>query len=443
MLTSIDHLYYRRKGNTSKLCDILLATRQVSVHSRTNNITPMDAARSISPVQSRSIANGAAGQSQLTLTVPSSSQQSSAAGGGAAFRRSSLSESNQRVSRLKAEISAREKDDLEIIKRDVCEWLAKTLEIEISADSFMDTLDTGVVLCKLARLIQDKAKSAKEAGEKVNVAIPMETVKCQFRATKGSFFARDNSANFIKWCKKLGVNEEVMFESNGLVQQEDEKRVILCLIDVSRFAQKVHIKPPELVQLENEIDMLEMGEADDSVFDELPAAITPPLCKSTAARMKDESSTSSSISSPRSSASESAVADDHDIISNESQRNQETSKQPAVSVKVDQKSEKKVADLNPVSTTNQSPKPVANRPRTESPTPIPKEKTTKKVARKSPRRSPHRSPHRSPNRSQPRHKEQQCHTKRQQQQPAKKEEAPSEEKTDELVRSLIRSRGDF
>jgi hypothetical protein len=397
----------------------------------------MDAARSISPVQSLSIANGAAGQSQLTLTVPSSSQQSSAAGaGGAAFRRSSLSESNQRVSRLKAEISAREKDDLEIIKRDVCEWLAKTLETEISVDSFMDTLDTGVVLCKLARLIQDKAKSAKEAGEKVSVAIPMETVKCQFRATKGSFFARDNSANFIKWCKKLGVNEEVMFESNGLVQQEDEKRVILCLIDVSRFAQKVHIKPPELVQLENEIDMLEMGEADDSVFDELPAAITPPLCKSIAARVKDESSTSSSISSPRSSASESAVADDHDI-SNELQRNQlqEPSKQLAVSVKVDQKSEKKVGDLSPVSTTNQSPKPVTNRPRTESPNPIPKEKTTKKVARKSPRRSPHRSPHRSPNRSQPRHKEQQCHTKRQQQQPAKKEEAPAEEKTDELVRS--------
>jgi hypothetical protein len=394
----------------------------------------MDAARSISPVQSLSIANGAAGQSQLTLTVPSSSQQSSAAGaGGAAFRRSSLSESNQRVSRLKAEISAREKDDLEIIKRDVCEWLAKTLETEISVDSFMDTLDTGVVLCKLARLIQDKAKSAKEAGEKVSVAIPMETVKCQFRATKGSFFARDNSANFIKWCKKLGVNEEVMFESNGLVQQEDEKRVILCLIDVSRFAQKVHIMPPELVQLENEIDMLEMGEADDSVFDELPAAITPPLCKSAAARVKHASSTSSSISSPRSSASESAVADDHDI-SNESQRNQEPSKQLAVSVKVDQKSEKKVADLNPVSTTNQSPKPVANRARTESPNPIPKEKTTKKVARKSPRRSPHRSPHRSPNRSQPRHKEQQCHTKRQQQS-TKKEEAPAEEKTDELVRS--------
>ena len=386
--------------NMYKMCDILLATRQVSVHSRrTRSITSMDAARSISPVQSRSIAaNGAAGQSQLTLPVPGSQNGAS----GAAYRRSSLSESNQRVSRLKAEISAREKDDLELIKGDVCEWLGKTLEIEISAGSFMDTLDTGVVLCKLARLIQDKARSAKEAGDKVNVVIPMETVKCQFRATKGSFFARDNSANFIKWCKKLGVNEEVMFESNGLVQQEDEKRVILCLIDVSRYAQKVHIKPPELVRLENEIDMLEMREAEDSVFDEQPAAVTPPLCKRTTAHVKDSSSTSSSISSQRSSSSESAVVDDRDI-SNEAQQSQVPSKQL---VEVDQKSEKKVAiaDLNTVSTTDQSPKPVANHPGTESPIPIPKEKTTKKkVAQKSPRRSPHRSPHRrSPNRSQPR-----------------------------------------
>ena len=411
------------------MCEILPAVSRrasVRIRSRPSSITSMDAARSISPVQSRSIANGAVErQSQLTLRVPS---PQSAGAGGETFRRSSLSESNQRVSRLKAEISAREKDDLEIIKRDVCQWLAQTLDIDISADTFMNTLDTGVVLCKLAKLIQEKARSAKEAGDEVSVAIPMKTVKCQSKAMKGSFFARDNSANFIEWCKKLGVNEEVMFESNGLVQQEDEKRVILCLIDVSRYAQKVHIKPPELVRLENEIDMLEMGEAEDSVFhDEKP--VTPPLCKCAAAVHPKDSSTSSSISSPRSSVSES-VADDRED-SNESQLNQE--QQLAVSVKVNQKVDhkEKVADPDTVSATNHSPKPVASAdsPRTESPIPS-KGKTTKKVAQKSPRRSPHRSPRHNA-------KEQQApHTKRQQQPVAKKEEAPPvEEKTDELVRS--------
>ena len=398
------------------MCDILPVPGQASLHSRASSITSMDATRSISPAQSRSIANGS-----TQLTVPASQS-------GAAFRRSSLSESNQRVSRLKAEISAREKDDLEIIKRDVCEWLAKTLEIEISAESFMDTLDTGVVLCKLAKLIQEKAKSAKEAGEKVGVAIPMDAVKCQSKAMKGSFLARDNTANFIKWCKKLGVNEEVMFESNGLVQQEDEKRVILCLIDVSRYAQKVHIKPPELVRLENEIDLLELGEIEDSVFDEQP--VTPPPCKC-ATHVKD-SSTSSSVSSPRSSVSESVV-DDHED-SNESQQDQVPPKQPDTPVKVEQKVEEKVA-VKSKPKTNQSPKSVAAGPRTQSP--ILKEKTTKKLAQKSPRRSPHRSPHRSPNRS-PRHNKEQQAPQAKKQPPTKKE-APSEEKTDELVRS----RGDF
>lgn len=188
------------------------------------------------------------------------------------YRRGSLSESD-RVSRLKVEIAARERDDLEIIKKDVCEWLARTMEIELSPSSFMDTLDTGVVLCRLARFIQEKAKSSKEAGEKVTVNVPMETIRCQVNAKKGTFFARDNTANFIKWCKKLGVNEEVIFESNGLVQQEDEKRVILCLIDVSRYAYKLKMKPPELVRLENEIEMQELdhdSDYEDYVFPNPP-----------------------------------------------------------------------------------------------------------------------------------------------------------------------------
>ena len=403
------------------MCDILPLSRRtvsLSVHSRTS-IETMDAPRSISPAQSsRSIANVSVEGSQLTILA------SQRGHGGAAFRRSSLSESNQRVSRLKAEISAREKDDLEIIKRDVCEWLAKTLEIEISAERFMDTLDTGVVLCKLAKLIQEKARSAKAAGEKVSVAVPMENVKCQSKAMKGSFFARDNTANFIKWCKKLGVNEEVMFESNGLVQREDEKRVILCLIDVSRHAQKVHIKPPELVRLENEIELLEQGEVEDSVFDEQP--VTPPLCKC-ATRVKD-SSTSSSISSPRSSVSES-VADDHED-SSESQQNLELPKEPDMPVRVEQKV-KETEVTKPEPKSSQSPKSVTTGPRTQSP--IPKEKMTKKFAQKSPRRSPHRSPHRSPNRS-PRHNKEQQAPQAKKQPLAKKEEPPSEEKTDELVR---------
>ena len=378
--------------------------------------------------------------------------------------RSSLSESD-RVSRLKVEIAAREKDDLEIIKKDVCEWLSSTLDIAVSPRSFMDTLDTGVVLCDLARLIQAKATSEREAGVRVTVNIPMEKIRCQPNAGKGTFFARDNTANFIKWCKKLGVNEEVIFESNGLVQQEDEKRVILCLIDVSRYASRVNIKPPELVRLENEIDLLECDqESEDSVFEESPPSPTI-VC-----RYRDVKKSRGSYSSSKSSSSE--CADDKDINAQQAVSEQVCSvvedshatetelgknKAAATNKKSDSRiqkfevSRKEAICADKVSFAQKkeaTEKQLAEEKRKSKEKKLPPKSDDLRPkspnlteTRSSPQhtRSLHQSPrHKSPHRS-PRHRAREPKQISQPKRPAetKKEEHPqSEEKTDELVSSL-------
>ena len=48
-------------------------------------------------------------------------------------------------------------------------------------------------------------------------------------------FARDNVYNFIKFCRLLEVMEVVMFETEDLVSQKNEKHVVLTLLEVAQL----------------------------------------------------------------------------------------------------------------------------------------------------------------------------------------------------------------
>ena len=153
----------------------------------------------------------------------------------------------------RAELQAKEQETLDVIKKDVCEWLTKIGQ-PVTVNSFWPSLDTGVVVCQLAKQIQTHAKA------KGNTKIPMEEVSCNPKATPSSFVARDNVANFIRWCRKLGVPDTVMFESNGLVMHTEDKRVVLSLLEVGRHAGKIGMVVPQLVKLEEEIEATEASE---------------------------------------------------------------------------------------------------------------------------------------------------------------------------------------
>ncbi|KYN20589.1 Growth arrest-specific protein 2 [Trachymyrmex cornetzi] len=139
------------------------------------------------------------------------------------------------------------------LQEDLADWINKTINVDhITGDNFFDVLDNGVIVCRLARVIQEKARSAIEAGRAKGPA-PVIRGRCWENAARRSFFSRDNMENFIQFCRRLGVHENLLFESDDLVLHGQPRNVVLCLLEVARLAARYSLEPPGLVQLEREI----------------------------------------------------------------------------------------------------------------------------------------------------------------------------------------------
>ncbi|KZC14366.1 Growth arrest-specific protein 2 [Dufourea novaeangliae] len=139
------------------------------------------------------------------------------------------------------------------LQEDLADWINKTLNSEyVTGDNFFDALDNGVVVCRLARVIQEKARVAIDAG-RAKGSIPVIRGRCWENAARRSFFSRDNMENFIQFCRRLGVHENLLFESDDLVLHGQPRNVVLCLLEVARLASIYSVEPPGLVQLEREI----------------------------------------------------------------------------------------------------------------------------------------------------------------------------------------------
>ncbi|XP_043237138.1 GAS2-like protein pickled eggs [Amphibalanus amphitrite] len=147
------------------------------------------------------------------------------------------------------------------MKEDLAEWLNGLYDLDVTPERFMESLDTGTVLCNHANRVriiaeQFEADHVIRHGRRFSPGfrVPVWEVHFNRQARAGSFFARDNIHNFIRWCNELGVLDCLMFETEDLVSRKNEKHVILCLLEIARRGAKFGMAAPILVQFEQQID---------------------------------------------------------------------------------------------------------------------------------------------------------------------------------------------
>merc|ERR1719210_105922 len=141
------------------------------------------------------------------------------------------------------------------MKEDIADWLEALLDPDkFDPVELLTTLQTGIVACRVAQKLCQL------------VADHIQQPRCNQRAKVGTFFARDNAANFLTWCKSIGVDNSVLFESDGMCSsqktQTTPRQVLLCFLDVARIfgKRKDYTGPlPDLVKFEHEIDASSTG----------------------------------------------------------------------------------------------------------------------------------------------------------------------------------------
>ncbi|XP_042866923.1 mucin-5AC-like isoform X16 [Penaeus japonicus] len=196
------------------------------------------------------------------------------------------------MSLLNAKIAEAHERQLLPLKEDLADWLSKLLGVEdLTAENLIEKLDNGVYVCRLAEVISRRARDARDKGTST-LEVPCLPYRTWERARSGTFFARDNISNFLRFCRRLGVHDNLLFETEDLVCHSGARGVVLCLLEVGRLAQGWWgLEPPGIVKLEREMDGEEWSGRSDSGYSNTssprgstltlhPAAPSPPAADS-------------------------------------------------------------------------------------------------------------------------------------------------------------------
>ncbi|XP_074640718.1 uncharacterized protein LOC141898613 isoform X2 [Tubulanus polymorphus] len=168
------------------------------------------------------------------------------------------------------------------MKEDLAEWLNCLYNQDVDVDNFFEKLETGVLLCEHANNVQTNAEEYRaDCGEDFHnswnadpaagltyrskqlrnkLKIPDKPPVFRRGVKAKSFQSRDNIANYISWCRELGIPDVLLFETEDLVNRKNDKNVILCLLEVARKGSKFGMLVPCLIQMEEEIDAEIRGE---------------------------------------------------------------------------------------------------------------------------------------------------------------------------------------
>ena len=147
------------------------------------------------------------------------------------------------------------------MKEDLAEWFNVLYNMNITVDNFFGEMETGVLLCEHANNVQEVIRESfgKETPKSSNPrATPIYmadyVVTYKKNVKPGTFQSRDNISNFLMWCVRLGIPDNLRFETDDLVLRKHERNVILCLLEVARRGAKYGMLAPVIIQLEEEID---------------------------------------------------------------------------------------------------------------------------------------------------------------------------------------------